>query len=67
MIDLKVLQFLSHLEALQVRLRTQTTNFCNFGVEPPKHIHQLVGLLNLRESIAIRLLNSPIAWSYESN
>ena len=45
--DSKVLQFLSHPEALQMRLRTRTTNFCNSGVEPPKRIYQLVGLLNL--------------------
>ena len=65
--DSKVLQFLSHPKALQVRLRTRTINFCNFGVEPPKRIHQLIGPLDLQESIAIRLPNSPIAWSYESN
>ena len=59
-IDSKVLQFFSHSEALQVRLRTQIANFCNSGVKPPKRIHQLIGLLNFQESIVTRLPNPPI-------
>ena len=45
--DSKVLQFLSHPEALQVRLRTRTSNFYNSTVELPKRIYQVVRLLNL--------------------
>ena len=59
--------FLSHPKVLSVGLRTRITKLNSIGVKPPKCIHQLVGLLNFQEFIAIRLPNSPIAWSYESN
>lgn len=33
------LQFRSHPDALQVRLRIRTANFCKFGVEDPYDLH----------------------------